>query len=318
MGNPGQELRNRLMWSTLFVLAGIAAGYLVHGLLLEVLQLRLSDKLQHTIPVGSTSLSIKASLVFGLIAALPAVVYHVFAFIGPHVKTRSKRIFAIYVSSSFVLACLGLLIAYYASLPTALKFLLNSGLARQFLMNANEYFNFVLAYYVWFPVLFQLPLILMFINKAQPVRAKKLLAAGIYAVPAGIVVAAFSSPRLNLLNTVLLAVSFITFYLLSVTIVSIVNRAKAHKRTEARDWMDIPETAFENMMHDLEQPVGQILQPAPQLEPIPVVDEVPPAIQEPVPPEDYVAQPPIDLGVRGRGTPSYQPRGIQLPPGNNS
>ncbi|MGH9856233.1 MAG: twin-arginine translocase subunit TatC, partial [Acidobacteriota bacterium] len=104
-----QELTSRLMWSMFFVFIGAVAGYMVHEELLAVLQQPLHNTLYYTTPTGAFSFIIKVCTVFGFVTALPVIVYHTFAFLGPLIKDRSKKLFVTYVASSVLLACLGML-----------------------------------------------------------------------------------------------------------------------------------------------------------------------------------------------------------------
>jgi sec-independent protein translocase protein TatC len=314
-----QELRDRLMWSMLFVLVGAVAGYLVHDKLLVILQQPLHDTLYYTNPTGAFSFIIKISTVFGLVVALPVIIYHTFAFFGPLIKERSKKLFVAYVTASLILAGLGMLFAYYISLPAALKFLVNFGGNAgniESLITANEYFNFVLAYIAGFAVLFQLPLVLLFINKLTPLSPSRLFSATRFVILGSFIVAAIITPTPDPLNQALMAGPVILLYFVSAGLVMIINRVKMRKRSEAREWMDISETAIDTMLHDIERPVQQILQPIPQLEPIPVVDDDPLLGPEPQAEPVVSGQPPRtinDIVVRGRdvAVPAYKPRPIQ-------
>src|SRR5690606_4516395 len=117
----------------------------------------------------------KLSLTFGLIVALPVVFYHAIKFLSPLLDRSSKIRILNYTAWSVILAYAGVLFAYFVSLPAALKFLIDfGGTDIQALINANEYFNFALAYIAGFAVLFQIPLLMLFINRINRQKPGKL------------------------------------------------------------------------------------------------------------------------------------------------
>ncbi len=228
------ELRRRLMWSLLFVAIGGTVGYFLNDKLLVVLQKPLNQTLYYTNPTGAFSFIIKVCVVFGLTVSLPVITYNLFAFFDPVLQTRTKRMFFWYIFSSVFLAGLGILFAYFVSLPAALHFLVNFGGGDiQALITANEYFNFVLAYLGGFALLFQLPLIMGFVNRITPLTPGKLLGATRYVVLASFVLAAIITPTPDPLNQTLMAGPVILLYFLSALGVIIKNKSsrRHHKKT---------------------------------------------------------------------------------------
>lgn len=227
-----QELRNRFFWTLLFLVAGAVIGYLIHGTLISWLQQPLNDSLYYTTPGGAFSFIIKVCTVFGLILALPVLIYQVFAFFGPLINVKTKRGFVTYVVASFGLAASGIAFAYFISLPAALHFLVNFGSDSNIesLITANEYFNFVLTYIAGFALLFQVPLIILLIDKVKPTSPKKLLGSLRYVVLASFIVAAVITPTPDPINQALMAGPIITLYLLSVVFVAI--RSSRRRRSQ--------------------------------------------------------------------------------------
>lgn len=223
------ELRRRLMWSLLFVVIGGGVGFALHDKLLIILQQPLNETLYYTTPAGAFSFIVKICTVFGLIVALPVVTYHGFSFFEPLIKAQTRRVLLWYVTASVTLAAAGILFAYFVSLPAALHFLVNFGGGEiESLITANEYFNFVLAYLAGFALLFQLPLILTFINRLTPLTPHKLLSATRYVILGSFIIAAVITPTPDPLNQLLMAGPVILLYFLSAAIILIKNRS--HRR----------------------------------------------------------------------------------------
>lgn len=218
-----QELRKRLMWTVLFLVAGALLGYFLRDFLIALMQSPLHERLYYTTPGGAFGFIVKVCTVFGLIVALPMVIYQLFAFFAPLFGGKSRRSFIKYVVASFVLAGLGIIFAYLVSLPAALKFLVNFGNESNIesLITANEYFNFVLTYIAGFAVLFQVPLIVLFIDKIKPMPPRELLGATRYVVLASFIVAAIITPTPDPFNQAIMAGPVILLFLFSVAIVAL-------------------------------------------------------------------------------------------------
>lgn len=217
-----QELRKRLMWTVLFLVAGAFLGYFLRDLLIALMQNPLHERLYYTTPGGAFGFIVKVCTVFGFIVALPMVIYQLFAFFAPLIGNRTRRSFFLYVVASFVLAALGILFAYFVSLPAALKFLVNFGNESNIesLITANEYFNFVLTYIAGFAALFQVPLIVLFIDKLKPMPPVKLLGATKFVILGSFIISAIITPTPDPFNQALMAVPIILLYLFSVGIVA--------------------------------------------------------------------------------------------------
>jgi sec-independent protein translocase protein TatC len=234
-GEHVDELRGRLFWVVLSVVVGAVAGYLLHDQLILLLQKPLNDTLYYTPPGGAFNFIIKVCTVFGLVAALPVLIYHVFGFFGPLIRVKTKRGIVRYVVASFLLAGAGISFAYFISLPAALHFLVSFGDESniQSMITANEYFNFVLTYVAGFALLFQVPLLLVLTDRIKPLPPGKLLKSTRYVILASFVAAALITPTPDPMNQLLMAGPIIALYLLSASIVALryVLRQRRHKRS---------------------------------------------------------------------------------------
>ncbi|HTE22192.1 MAG TPA: twin-arginine translocase subunit TatC [Candidatus Limnocylindria bacterium] len=228
------ELRKRLMWSLLFVGIGAGIGYALNDAILTILQHPLHEKLYYTTPTGAFSFIIKVCCVFGFVVSLPVVVYQVFGFFGPLLPVRTRRSFVLYSFLSVFLALMGVAFAYFVSLPASLRFLVNFGSGSgniQALITADEYFNFVLTYIAGFAALFQLPLVVTFINKIKPLKPTQLLGYTRYVILGSFIVSAIITPTPDPLNQALMAGPIILLYFFSVGVVAVANRARRRKNS---------------------------------------------------------------------------------------
>lgn len=218
-----RELRQRLLISVAALLVGGSVGYMIHERLFSILRRPLHAQLYYTTPTGGFNAIIKISILFGVVVAIPVFIYQLGKFLSPafNHRIRSLRI----IVSSVILAILGVLFGYYISLPAALHFLANVDTTDlKSLITVNEYLNFVFAYLAGFALLFQLPLILLFINRIKPQRPGRLMRYQRWVILISFILAAFLTPTPDPINQTIMALPIIALYQFSVILIWFANR----------------------------------------------------------------------------------------------
>lgn len=263
------ELQKRLTWSILAVIAGAGIAYSVHMWLFSVIQRPLNETLYYTSPMGGFNFLVKLCLVVGLVLALPVILYQFFSFLGPLLKKKHKLTITAYTLWSFDLACLGILFAYFVSLPSALHFLSQFGGSNvQSLITVDEYFNFALAYIVGFALMFQVPLVVLFINRIKPLRPSKMMGAQRYIILFSFIAAAILTPTPDPVNQAIMALPAILLYQVGIVLVWLVNRGKpqatSSKVAVARKVDSLQSVHNKPTLHDMPLP-GAVQSSAPQL-----------------------------------------------------
>ena len=169
------EIRRRLMVIVAVLIATTAFGYSLRNDLLSWLTALLQQTLYYSSPGGGLALILQISITFGVILTLPVVLFHLVRFIAPVLPPRSGLWLVGVITSSCVLAAVGIAAALLISLPTALRFLEEfGGPQMQPLISTDRYFSFVLLYVAGFAVLFQLPLLLVLLNQVIPLSVRSL------------------------------------------------------------------------------------------------------------------------------------------------
>lgn len=222
------ELRTRLTWSAVVLVAGGIVGYSIHRTIFKILIRPFNKPLYYTSPAGGLDFLIKICIFFGFICALPVLVYHLLKFLEPALPTHMRKGMAKVLFSSIILAMLGICFAYFISLPAALYFLTSLGNGElTALISANEYLNFVMIYLAAFAVLFQLPLCMLFINRFKPLKTQQLMKYQGYIILGSFIVAAILTPTPDPLNQTIMAIPIIILYELSVALIWLKNRKTA-------------------------------------------------------------------------------------------
>jgi sec-independent protein translocase protein TatC len=221
------ELRRRLLICVVFIAIGASIGYFINEQLLVIIQQPLGQKLFYTSPTGGFSFVFMLCIFFGIIFALPCIIYQIIAFLKPVLPHTSRRSMLFYPVCSVILAALGIAFAYFVSLPASLHFLANFGGGNiEALITTDTYFNFALSYIAGFAILFQLPLLLIITNRITPLKPGKLMKWQRYIIVGSFVTAAIITPTPDPFNQLLMAGPIIILYQLSIFFIWIINKTK--------------------------------------------------------------------------------------------
>jgi len=220
-----QELRMRLMICAGFMIIGGTIGYVVRGRLIAFLQHPLNRQLFYTSPTGSFEFVMQICFLTGFMLALPVICYQLLKYIEPAMpRALGRRMLGTLIISSLSLALAGASFAYYVSLPAALRFFNAVGTSSLHpLITIDQYFSFVLGYLATFAVIFQLPLVVLFINRITPMGPQSLSHWRKHVVVAAFGIALILPSAPDPLSQVILALPMIMLYELSIWLVRLAN-----------------------------------------------------------------------------------------------
>jgi len=146
-----------------------------------------------TLGIGEPfSTTVTISFVFALILALPFLLYQAYAFLMPALEpSERRRVLPLVASVPFLFAA-GVLFGYFVVLPAAVHFFQNFNSSEfNVLVQASQYYKFAATTLLAMGVLFQVPVAIMAITRAEIVSARTLRRHRRYAVLACGAVAAF-------------------------------------------------------------------------------------------------------------------------------
>lgn len=171
------ELRKRLLYIALAVFIFSSLGYALRDPIIDFLQKPLGAPLFFSSPAGSFNFVIQISMMIGFMVAIPVIIYQLARFIEPALPKRLTRwaILRVMLASS-TLALMGAAFGYFILIPSSLEFFLGfSSEQIKPLISTNEYLRYVVNILVAFAIIFQIPLVFLFINRIKPLQPKKLL-----------------------------------------------------------------------------------------------------------------------------------------------
>ena len=226
-----RELQKRLFVSVIvLVLAGIAV-YFIYEPILDLLRSPLNAPLYYTSPAGSFAFVMKICFMGALAVTIPLIIYNIVMFIRPAFKEAIplRRVYGV-AGFSGVLAAAGAAFGFLVIIPGALRFFQGfqvDGLSA--LISADAYLGFVTNVIITFVIMFQIPLLIAFIDTITPLTPKKLLGAEKWVILGSLIVSFLVPFALDLTTSLLIALPIVALYNIAIVIV-IIQHARAKKR----------------------------------------------------------------------------------------
>ena len=275
------ELRSRLFKATLAIMLGMVVGYLLAQSVYDILERpyctlqlqawdpvdpanpdgpRVCPGLQLLDPLASFMLKLKIALWVGLILAAPIWFYQLWAFVAPGLHRHERKWAYVFVSIAVPLFAAGAALAYFV-VERGLRFLISEGIGGlDVQLEVTQYISFVTTVMLVFAVAFEFPLLVLMLNFAGIVSAKRLLSWWRVAVFLATVFAAFTTPDPGPFGMILLAGCLSAMYFVAVGVAFLNDRRRAKRRDAVED---IPDDQISALDEELE-PVtaGEPLDPA--------------------------------------------------------
>ena len=161
----------------------------------EQTELPPTRRLQALKPMTYFFISLQIAFIGGLILALPAVFNQGWRFIAPGLLPREKRLMVPIISLSVFCFSVGALIAYWIVLPLGLRFFLAlepPDMTSQWAV--DEYIGFVLRLIMGFGIVFEMPVLALFLAKAGVLTAARMRHIRRYAIVAIFILGAIFTP----------------------------------------------------------------------------------------------------------------------------
>lgn len=221
-GEHFDELRSRLLITAYFFFAGLVLGFFVsRPLIYEMQNAPWTENVQmHAFQVmDPLRIYILVMVVVALVVILPVIMYHVWAFVSPGLYKDERRITLTYIPVVMVLMLTGFAFSYFILVPYIIRFTfdLSATMGIQTTIGINEYFGFLFRTVLPFGVIFQMPVLVLFITQLGIVTPQFLKQNRKYAYFLLFVIAAIIAPP-ELTTNILLTIPMIVLYEISIVI----------------------------------------------------------------------------------------------------
>jgi sec-independent protein translocase protein TatC len=284
-----RELRNRLFWASLGIVAGLIVGFIVSNWVFDILKgpycaLDSSWTLNGDgervcnflvlAPTDQLILKLKIALWIGLIIGAPVWLYQLWAFVAPGLHKHERKWAYIFVAIAAPLFIGGAVLAYFV-VKHSLAFIMEAGvIGESTQLEVTSYIGFVTTMILLFGVAFEFPLLLLMLNFTGVVSARRLLGWWRAVTFLSFAFAAIATPDPGPFGMTLLALSIVALYFVAVGVAFLNDRRKGRGK-EIYAGLDDDELS---PLEDDRQPVAagdRIEAPAPIERPEPVAKPLP-------------------------------------------
>lgn len=181
-------------------------------------------RLQALKPMTYFYISLQVAFIGGLVLALPATFYQIWCFIAPGLLAREKRLMIPIISLSVFCFSIGALIAYWIVLPLGLRFFLAlepPDMTSQWA--ADEYIGFVLRLIMGFGIVFEMPVMALFLAKVGILTAARMRHIRRYAIIGIFILGAIFTPP-DPISQILMALPLLLLYEISIWVCKVSER----------------------------------------------------------------------------------------------
>ena len=218
-----EELRGRLIKA---LLAFVVASFIFYSFIDHILATLVKPigHLVFTSPSDAFMARVTLALWGGFFLALPVIFYQLWQFVAAGLKEREKRYVIIFAPVSIILFLIGAIFAYFVAVPMAMQFLMSfSSELMVPMITVKNYISFVGTLMLGFGVVFELPLILMFLTKIGIATPEFLVQKRRHAIVLILIVSAILTPP-DIISQLIMAIPLIVLYELGIIVSKITYR----------------------------------------------------------------------------------------------
>ncbi len=190
----------------------------------DIVEIPPSRRLQALRPMTYFFISLQIAFMGGIVFALPYILLQIWKFVAPGLLQTEKRLAIPIISLSVLCFAIGALIAYLLVLPMGLRFFLAlepPDMTSQWA--ADEYIGFVLRLIFGFGIVFEMPVLALFLAKVGVLTADIMRRIRRYAIVAIFIVAAIVTPP-DPVSQIMMALPLLLLYELSIWICKVVEK----------------------------------------------------------------------------------------------
>src|SRR5699024_2452832 len=226
------ELRNRLIVTGVIFVLFFILGFVFIKEIYSFFENDIDFQLTITSPGDIIWIYITMAAIIGLIGTLPVLSLQLWLFIKPALSKTERRISLSYVPAVFILFIIGLVFGYILFIKLILPFLLslNDGMFNE-LFTVEKYFRFLFRITLPFALLFEIPIIVMFLTSLGIVSPSFLRKMRKYAYFVLLIVGAVVTPP-DILLQLVVAVPLFILYEISIFLSSFVEKKKVKRHQE--------------------------------------------------------------------------------------
>ena len=230
------ELRKRLLISVSSVIIGTFIAFAFHRYILEFLSRPLAGTQSNNSSLVFTevtelfSITMKISILGGIIISLPILFYQVVLFIAPGMTSKEKKYLLVFLPGTMIAFIIGIFFGYFVLLPPALHFLITfgEGIAEPMIRIGN-YISLLVNLLFWMGLAFETPFIMLMIAKLGIVHPRKMASFRKYSLVLAFILAAFITPTFDPVNQTIVALPLVVLYEIGILMARVGTRGKGNQ-----------------------------------------------------------------------------------------
>lgn len=236
------ELRGRILRSLIFIFVGSVIGWVFYDRIFDLISAPVmsflnkgGSKFLLTGVMEGFLIKTQISVITGLILVLPIITLEGWGFLTPALTKQERKSVYLIAPLSVLLFLSGVLVAYLI-LPTGIIWLMAQNPPKAlFMPSVSQTLLFILKMYLAFGLVFQMPVILMFLGRIGIIDAGMMKKYWRQAVVVIGIVSAIVTPSSDAFSMLMMCIPMIGLYVLSIGLVKISSR----KRVVVQEALDI-------------------------------------------------------------------------------
>lgn len=217
------ELRRRFLWCVFIFLVFFVLGWYVAPCVQEFLTKPLlkiwNGNLLYNGITDGLMIRLSLSVTVAILLSIPVALWHVWAFVAPGLKKSEKNFIWPIMIASPILFLIGAGFAFYVLFPFVFGFFIelnqSSSVPAIILPAVRDYLTFAIRLLKVFGIAFQLPVIMILLNRIGVLSRARVVAMRRYAIILIVIVAAVLTPP-DVVSQILLAVPMWALFEISV------------------------------------------------------------------------------------------------------
>ena len=228
------ELRRRMTYAAVAVLVTTVTAFVFHE---QILRLLMEPAEQFVdLPLGKPvyteltefiGIAAKTSLLVGVFASLPFVLYQIVMFVAPGLNRKERRYLYVLMPVSLLVFIAGAAFGYRVLFPPMIKFLTSFGSDVAVpMIRIGNYVNLMLTLLFWMGLIFEMPVVTFFLAKIGVVSSRFLARQRRYAIVIAFILGAIITPTFDPLNQTLVAAPILVLYEASIWLAKLAARGR--------------------------------------------------------------------------------------------
>lgn len=228
-----EELRNRIIKTLAGFIVFFIGSFIfiqdIYGWLIK----DLDGKLAVLGPSEILWVYMMIAAVFAIAATIPLAAFQTWRFVAPALKMEERRVTLRFIPGLFFLFIAGISFGYFVLFPIVLGFLTSLSAGQfEMMFTAEKYFRFMINLILPFGLLFEMPLVVMFLTRLGILNPMRLAKARKLSYFALVIVSILITPP-DLISDILVIVPLLVLYEISVQLSNMVYRKRLKREIAA-------------------------------------------------------------------------------------